>query len=171
MWKLNLRCQLCSEDDFTLHLIQPSAGLIKNSFRLLSGRSPTPIRAQDCALLEEIDGASRRPLSLLTLMRHLLSKTTAFKGAGSRAARAVWLQQLAQLCRRSRAQVLDKTFCEESPLTFERVVMKPFTLSTHRPKDVVSDSIFALTVFVCLFVSRGERCALLLSAPCGTQCE
>lgn len=67
-------------DDFSLGLSRQAVGLIKDSFLALSGRSP-PRRG-----LAEIDGPSRRPLLLQTLMRCVLSGISASRGADGRAA-------------------------------------------------------------------------------------
>ncbi|KAG7490146.1 hypothetical protein JOB18_029168 [Solea senegalensis] len=53
----------------------------------------TPIRAQRRPLQAEIDGATRRPLLPLTLMRCLLSGITAFKGADGEAAQCALCPQ------------------------------------------------------------------------------
>ena len=59
---------------------------LRTHFWLCQAAAQTPIRAQPCRLLEEIDEPTRRPLLLLTLMRCVLSGITAFKAADGGAA-------------------------------------------------------------------------------------
>lgn len=73
-----------------LDLLRQSVVLIKRThFGHCQAALQTPIRVQRRRLLAEIDGPTRRPLLLLTLMRCVLSGITAFKGADGRAAECV----------------------------------------------------------------------------------
>lgn len=151
--------------------LRTNLGCCQAGVRRQAERSP--------ALLEQIDGASRRPLWPLTLMRYLLSKMTAFKGADGPAAESVWMSvrgsdwsnwlNRVNGAASSEPGVLDKTFwgmCGKYFLNTyyyniililisDHVVLKrkPFTLSAQRLTDFVCQMTFSpFSIFVCLFV-------------------